>query len=1184
MAWGDFDMDGDIDVLGAGYKVSGTRELLVYKNNGNGSFDAGPIYVCAAGGGVFSGGVAWGDFDKDGDLDIVASGKDSANDLQLRAYSNNGNGTFDQGEKDLDGRGGGLITGGVAPGDFDNDGDLDVLANGGSYNSDSDELRVYKNNGNGVFDDNQIDVDGPDGGNSNGDVAWGDFDKDGDLDILTTGSFSSTYRLSVYKNNGNASFDPAQIEVDTSGQGLTSGGVEWGDFDNDADLDVLAVGNVGSYPELRVYLNNGNGSFDANQIEVESLNNGLQSGSVAWGDYDNDGDLDILANGYKTKAQLRVYINNGNGTFNPEQSELDGLDGGLRGGTSVWGDFDNDGDIDVLASGYNVTSVYRLSVYSNQYATPNTAPSSPGSLSATWSSDGIGSSTATFTWSPASDSGTGATPVDGLSYSINVATTNNFLGQQFVSDRWASPGMGNYLKPPKIFNGNSNHGVMFRSGLASNTSYYFRLKTIDAGLKESSWSSTAMLFTAVASSLPYAVTDLVANISDVSGLPYLTWTCPLNINSGVNPAYDIRYSTAGPITNDTEFINATALTGEPVPINSGVTEGMGVNGLTPYLTYYFALKTYNSNGISPLDLSAPRPMVFMPGFFELNVGGVNGGLASADVDWGDFDGDGDLDILVCGYFVYEMDDATELCVYSNNGNGTFNFNEILVNGLYGGLSGGSVGWGDFDNDGDLDILASGSYSGRHLRVHKNNGNSTFEAPALFIDGPSNGTGEGAAWGDYDNDGDLDVLATGNNQLRVYKNNGNASFDYNQIEIDGVNNGFTESCLAWGDFDADGDMDILVGGRDSSSARQLRIYNNNGNGTIDPSEIDVDGPGGGLRSGGLAWGDFENDGDLDILVNGFDASSYRNRIYLNNGNGTMDGGQIEVDQTCGSILIWIQKFNTVPAAPVALASGFSFSETNVSVASFTWSAGSDSGTGATPENGLNYDIQISTTADFSKLMFPGQMGAKPRMGSYQRPPKIFNGSTYHGVVLKSMDPWNPQTTASYGIRADTTYYYRVKTVDSGLAESPWSNAGSLLAAAPPSISTLAVTGGAGEATLSWYSAGDDGGYGNLTGAYRIQYASYTASWSTNSTPTNATTITLSTTNVTVGSARNSVVTGLSVSNTYYFVLWTQDDVNTWSTVSNTTSTWVVGAGGDSISPSTSTLSVVPGATEGKINIS
>jgi hypothetical protein len=65
-----------------------------------------------------------------------------------------------------------------------------------------------------------------------------------------------------------------------------------------------------------------------------------------------------------------------------------------------------------------------------------------------------------------------------------------------------------------------------------------------------------------------------------------------------------------------------------------------------------------------------------------------------------------------------------------------------------------------------------------------------------------------------------------------------------------------------------------------------------------------------------------------------------------------------------------------------------------------------------------------------------------MGSYLKPPKIFNGNTYYGVVLKSTDPWNAQPTASYGIRADTTYYYRVKTVDSALAESSWSGTGTV----------------------------------------------------------------------------------------------------------------------------------------------
>ena len=73
---------------------------------------------------------------------------------------------------------------------------------------------------------------------------------------------------------------------------------------------------------------------------------------------------------------------------------------------------------------------------------------------------------------------------------------------------------------------------------------------------------------------------------------------------------------------------------------------------------------------------------------------------------------------------------------------------------------------------------------------------------------------------------------------------------------------------------------------------------------------------------------------------------------------------------------------------------------VSIATTTRNAGTDSGPGATSENGLTYDIQISTVSNFSTLLFPGQLGASPRMGSYLKPPKIFNSNTDYGVVLKS----------------------------------------------------------------------------------------------------------------------------------------------------------------------------------------
>ncbi len=109
-------------------------------------------------------------------------------------------------------------------------------------------------------------------------------------------------------------------------------------------------------------------------------------------------------------------------------------------------------------------------------------------------------------------------------------------------------------------------------------------------------------------------------------------------------------------------------------------------------------------------------------------------------------------------------------------------------------------------------------------------------------------------------------------------------------------------------------------------------------------------------------------------------------------------------------------------------------------------------------------------------------------------------------------------------------------------------------APSSATTFTAQEGAleGEIDLTWDSPGDDGGVGNLTGNYRIQYATYTVTWSTSGTPTDGTTVTISTTNAVPGSPQSYTVTGLAGGVTHYFVLWTGDEVPNWSDISNTAS--------------------------------
>ncbi|MBK8574497.1 MAG: VCBS repeat-containing protein [Elusimicrobia bacterium] len=84
--------------------------------------------------------------------------------------------------------------------------------------------------------------------------------------------------------------------------GLYYGGVGWGDYDADGDVDVLVSGNA----EVRVYKNNGNGTFDPTQLTVSAA--GFIEGDVTWGDYDNDGDLDVVGIGEHGGSERPLHL------------------------------------------------------------------------------------------------------------------------------------------------------------------------------------------------------------------------------------------------------------------------------------------------------------------------------------------------------------------------------------------------------------------------------------------------------------------------------------------------------------------------------------------------------------------------------------------------------------------------------------------------------------------------------------------------------------------------------------------------------------------------------------------------------------------------------------------------------------------------------------------------------------
>ena len=157
--------------------------------------------------------------------------------------------------------------------------------------------------------------------------------------------------------------------------GGSSWGVSWGDYDNEGLLD-LVFGNEG--PNF-LYRNAGNGTF----IRITSGPTASSGGAgQAWGDYDNDGDLDLFAVGW-AGIQHRLYRNNGDGSFANLTSQAAGSlvnSGGYASAVSL-GDFDNDGYLDVFIANTAVTNeLYHGSFSASRArATPASAPTSLGS-------------------------------------------------------------------------------------------------------------------------------------------------------------------------------------------------------------------------------------------------------------------------------------------------------------------------------------------------------------------------------------------------------------------------------------------------------------------------------------------------------------------------------------------------------------------------------------------------------------------------------------------------------------------------------------------------------------------------------------------------------------------------------------------------------------------------------------
>lgn len=276
------------------------------------------------------------DYDGDGDVDIYVGSYDPATSSYKHYLFNNDMVRFKDVSEEVGIRHSGKESSAIFA-DYDNDGFLDLYI----VKEDGDIL--YRNTGNGVFEDvtEDAEIGSKKGGNK---ALFFDLDHDGDLDLFEAGQNSNL----VFRNNGDGSFREQAGKMGLSGSGANCRDAAFGDFDDDGDIDLIVVNdNAGNI----LYANQRQGIFK-DITEKSGLKSNSGSSSVEVGDYNNDGFLDLFITSLNGENS-GLYRNLGNGSFEPviNTKKMFAALGQVKAFDAKFFDFDNDGFLDIIIAG-----------------------------------------------------------------------------------------------------------------------------------------------------------------------------------------------------------------------------------------------------------------------------------------------------------------------------------------------------------------------------------------------------------------------------------------------------------------------------------------------------------------------------------------------------------------------------------------------------------------------------------------------------------------------------------------------------------------------------------------------------------------------------------------------------------------------------------------------------------------
>jgi hypothetical protein len=942
ITFGDLDADGDLDMI-AGDSVG---EIIYYPNTGT------PIAPAFAGSSTFTNLTlsttetpaypALGDIDGDGDLDVISG----YGGIGFYTFLNTGSATssaFAAGafQNDLYAFGVEAFDGTLTLGDLDGDGDLDaIIGDSGGY------IVYQQNTGTPLAPAFAVTTTLANvsiaGTYSHPQLA--DLDGDGDLDLMV-GQSGGTF--SYFENTGSKTAPAFAASTSFSGVATASYPCApgFGDLDGDGDIDMFGS-EVGGYGAVTYFQNTGAAAptllFTQKTGVSQAPNKPFFSGSAA-GDLDGDGDLDLITgDSYGSLA----YSQNTGGISSPGFASTTTLSGlSIASGTTkpAMADLDGDGDLDVV-----VGDTYGSFTYFVNTGTP-LAPAftSTTALSGLTITPGPGFG---YTTDPVFGDLDGDGDLDAivgemygqLLYFQNTGSVTNpafaasttltgfsdvgfysapalgdydgdgdldlLVGEQLGAftyyentGSFSSPAFATSLTPsglvisgtystPTFADFDADGDLDVISGSNTGATHFLRNLSLDVHPRIEEGDRIAVAMSKNAS--PQAFSQMLNAIDDLGHT--LTWSIRTNgangtaAASGTGAFKSISYSPNSDFTGVDRFIvdvtnshgkkdsitilvhvfdeaNATTLYQNFATYDNGsggLTYSEAVAGVPGLSNLEFdMLDTGNNNEISLAEL-----VPFLADFAFASVTGLSvGSLFYIAPTFADLDGDGDLDVIV--------GDSTGGLTYLKN-TGSPSSPAFATSAVPTGLASPSIhsgpAFGDFDADGDLDALIGHTLG--TFAFLENTGSATnpaFAASTTLAGLVDIGSYSNPTIADLDGDGDLDMMS-GNSLNTVYyfENTGSVTapaFSSTSNPF-GLSISGSYHTMAFGDYDHDGDLDLLTGSS-YFSGKELAFFRNTGSPTAPAFSTEA------LPSGLTTaanhvvptFGDLDGDGDLDALT-------------------------------------------------------------------------------------------------------------------------------------------------------------------------------------------------------------------------------------------------------------------------------------------------------------------------------